>query len=285
MTNATICISYHFDAVSTWLWVYDSWSSPTRHSRGLFGVLDGAPRLLDLHDRYDVPSSWCIPGHTVESFPQICGEVHDQGHDVEHHGWTHHRFAGDDDYEAERDDFVRGIEAIEDLTGRTPTGYSSTAWEFSEHTLNILLELGFEWDSSIMAREFRPHYVYRGWSAPADAPYDRGKPTDLVELPVSWERDDWPPFTFTWSNPHMMAYIGEDLIFQKWRNQFDWMREHIDDGVYLLTLHPQVVGQSNRIHRLEALFQYMQSKPGVEFKTLETVAREFKTGRYRGEQS
>lgn len=279
MATATVCVAYHYDAVSSWLWVYDSWETPGRHSRGLFGVLEGAPRLLDLHDEFDVPSTWHIPGHTIESFPDICGEVHDRGHEVEHHGWTHERFAGQDDPEAEREDFVRGIEAIEDLTGRAPSGYSSTAWEFSKHTVDILIDLGFDWDASLMARDFSPHYVHREWRAPEDGPYDRGEPTDLVELPINWERDDWPPFTFTWANPHMMAYKSEAAIFQKWRDQFDWMYDRLDDGVFVLTLHPQVIGQAHRLLHLEALFGHMQGKPGVEFRTCDAVAQDFRAGR------
>ncbi len=276
MANAQVTISYHFDAVSTWLWSYGSWDMPTRHSRGVFGAEVGAPRLLDLHDRLDAPSTWCIPGHTIESFPEICGEVHDRGHGVQHHGWTHRGPSSYESKEAEKADIERGIESIRDLTGEKPTGYASPAWDFSEHTLEILDELGFRWDSSKMAHDFEPHWVYGGWSAPEDAPYDRGEPTDLVELPASWERDDFPAFTYTWSNPHRMGYIPEDSIFKKWYDQFDWMVEHVDGGVFVLTLHPQVIGQAHRLTRLEELYRYMQDTDGVEFVTMEEAAESWR---------
>ena len=272
MSRATVTISYHFDAVSTWLWSYGSWDMPARHSRGVFGADYGAPRLLGLHDKLDVPSTWCIPGHTIESFPEICGEVWDRGHGVQHHGWTHRGPSTFEDREAEKADIERGIESIRDLTGETPTGYASPAWDFSEHTLDILEELGFEWDSSLMRSDFEPHYVRKNWSAPADGPYERGEPTDIVELPASWERDDFPAFTYTWSNPHRMGYHAEDMIFQKWYDQFDWMYENVDNGVFVLTLHPQVIGQAHRLTRLEEFYEYMLSKPGVEFKTMEATA-------------
>ncbi|WP_439027139.1 polysaccharide deacetylase family protein [Haloarchaeobius sp. DT45] len=276
MANATVCLSVHFDAVSTWLWSYDSWDMPTRHSRGVYGADVGAPRLLDLFDQYDVSSTWCIPGHTIESFPEICGEVHDRGHGVQHHGWTHRGPSTFESKDAEKRDIERGIESIRDLTGERPTGYASPAWDFSEHTLDILQELAFEWDSSVMAADFRPHYLEGGWKAPEDGPYERGEPTDIVELPVSWERDDFPPFTYTWSRPHRMGYVPEDAIFQKWYDQFDWMYEHVDDGVFVLTLHPQVVGQAHRLLRLEAFLQHVRSKSGASFETMETAATAFR---------
>jgi peptidoglycan/xylan/chitin deacetylase (PgdA/CDA1 family) len=276
MAKATVCLSYDFDAVSTWLWSYDSWDEPTRHSRGVFGAEIGAPRLLDLHDKYDVPATWFIPGHTIESFPEICGEVWDRGGDVQHHGWSHTGPATFESEEDERADVERAVDNIVDLTGRKPTGYRSPAWDFSAHTLDILSDIGIRWESSKMASDFTPHYVYGGWEAPPDGPYVRGEPTDIVELPVSWQRDDWPPLTFTWARPHRMGYVPEDSIFQRWYDQFDWMYENVDDGVFILTMHPQVMGQAHRIMRLEALVQHMSTKPGVEFKLMDTVAEEWR---------
>jgi peptidoglycan/xylan/chitin deacetylase (PgdA/CDA1 family) len=276
MAKATVCLSYDFDAVSTWLWSYDSWDEPTRHSRGVFGADIGAPRLLDLHDTYDVPATWFIPGHTIESFPEICGEVWDRGGDVQHHGWSHTGPATFESEEDERADVERAVDNIVDLTGRKPTGYRSPAWDFSSHTLDILSDIGIRWESSKMASDFTPHYVYGGWEAPPDGPYVRGEPTDIVELPVSWQRDDWPPLTFTWARPHRMGYVPEDSIFRRWYDQFDWMYENVDDGVFILTMHPQVMGQAHRIMRLEALIQHMSTKPDVEFALMDTVAEEWR---------
>ncbi|WP_247000626.1 polysaccharide deacetylase family protein [Halosolutus gelatinilyticus] len=276
MSRATVCISYHFDAVSTWLWSYDSWDMPTRHSRGVFGAEIGAHRLLDLHDEYDADATWCIPGHTIESFPEICGEVADRGYDIQHHGWTHRGPSTYESREAEQADIERGIDAIYDLTGEKPTGYASPAWDFSEHTLEILLDLGFEWDSSIMTSDFKPHYVYGGWEAPEDGAYDRGEPVDIVELPASWERDDFPALTYTWSRPHRMGYVSEDSLFRRWYDQFDWMYEHVDGGVFVLTLHPQVIGQAHRLQRLDALLDHVSSKPDVAFSTMDEAASAFR---------
>ncbi|MFC4360466.1 polysaccharide deacetylase [Halobium salinum] len=276
MAKATVCLTYDFDAVSTWLWSYDSWDEPTRHSRGVFGAEVGAPRLLDLHDKYDVPATWFIPGHTIDSFPEISGEVWDRGYDIQHHGWSHTGPATFESEEDERADVERALDCIVDLTGRKPTGYRSPAWDFSAHTLDILEDIGIEWDSSKMASDFHPHWAYGGWSAPEDDAYDRGEPTDIVELPVSWQRDDWPAFTFTWARPHRMGYVSEDSIFQRWYDQFDWMYENVDGGTFILTMHPQVIGQAHRLMRLEALIQHMQTKPDVEFKLMDEVASDFR---------
>jgi peptidoglycan/xylan/chitin deacetylase (PgdA/CDA1 family) len=271
-----VCLSYDFDAVSTWLWSYDSWDEPTRHSRGVFGAEVGAPRLLDLHDKHDVPATWFIPGHTIDSFPEISGEVWDRGYDVQHHGWSHTGPATFDSEADERADVERAVDCIYDLTGRKPTGYRSPAWDFSSNTLDILADIGIEWDSSKMASDFQPHWTYGGWSAPEDDKYDRGEPTDIVELPVSWQRDDWPPLTFTWARPHRMGYVSEDSIFRRWYDQFDWMYDNMDNGTFILTMHPQVMGQAHRISRLEEFIQHIKTKPDVEFALMDDVASDWR---------
>jgi peptidoglycan/xylan/chitin deacetylase (PgdA/CDA1 family) len=268
MTRATVCLTVDFDAVSPWLHVDGGdRDSPTNRSRGVFGAEVGAPRLLDLFDRHDLPTTWFVPGHTAESFPDVCERVHAAGHPIEHHGWSHRPPGSYADRERERADLLRGIEAIEALTGRRPEGYRSPSWDLSEHTLDLLLELDFEWDSSGMAREFEPYHLRRD-AVREDGTYAVGEETDLVTLPVSWHRDDYPPLAFSPGR----AAADEAATFEQWRRQFDWMYDTVDGGVYVLTMHPQVMGQSSRVARLEAFVEHVAGKPGVEFATCGAVA-------------
>ena len=96
-------------------------------SRGEFGIL-GMERILELLASHGVSGSFFVPGHTVETFPAMTRKIHEQGHEIAHHGWTHRR--PDDIYaeggvEAERAELERGIEAIRAVTGAAPTGYRS----------------------------------------------------------------------------------------------------------------------------------------------------------------
>lgn len=273
--QATVLIQYHFDAVSVWQHAFDFENAYNKHSRGLFGVRKGAPRILDLHDRLDLPATWFIPGHTIESFPDRCEEIAAAGYNVQHHGWTHTPPQNFESEAAERADFERGIETIEELTGERPTGYSSTSWGFSEHTLDILRDLGFEWDTSLMADDFSPYYVNSGWQTLPDGRYDAGTETDLLEFPVSWHRDDWPPFQHEKGINSYGAKPHEEQTFDMWKAQFDWMYENVDGGVFNMTFHPQIIGHAPRIAYLEELFRYMDDKDGVRFATFDAVADEY----------
>lgn len=277
MTRANVCLTVDFDAVSSWIHSFDEANSPTNLSRGVFGADVGTPRLLDLFAEHDLSTTWFVPGHTVESFPEVVEDVWADGHSIQHHGWSHTRPSNYDDRASERADIERGIDVIESVTGRRPTGYRSPSWDFSPNTLGLLQELGFEWDSSQMARDFEPYYLRENWRAPPDAPYDRGDETDVVEVPVSWQRDDFPAFAFN----RQRGYANETAVFEMWQRQFDWMYRNVDGGVFVLTVHPQVIGQSHRLANLESLLEHMQSKPGVEFATVESVVDDFIDGDLR----
>jgi hypothetical protein len=56
---------------------------------------------------------------------------------------------------------VRPTEAQQQLGAVRPRGFRSPAWDFSEATLGLLEEFGYEWDSSLMGREFEPYHPAR----------------------------------------------------------------------------------------------------------------------------
>ena len=64
-----VCLSFDFDAMSLWICDFQT-DSPNALSRGEFGGRVGAPRLLDLLRERGIRSTWFIPGHTVEAFPE-----------------------------------------------------------------------------------------------------------------------------------------------------------------------------------------------------------------------
>jgi len=89
MARHIVCLSFDFDALSGW--IARGLTTPTPISRGEFGVV-GAQRLLALLKKHAIQSTWFIPGVTIETYPEVCERIVDQGHETGHHGWTHVRF-------------------------------------------------------------------------------------------------------------------------------------------------------------------------------------------------
>jgi peptidoglycan/xylan/chitin deacetylase (PgdA/CDA1 family) len=275
--TATVCVTYDLDAVSPWIWTFDL---PDRHRAGVFGAETGTKRLLDLHEKLDIPSTWFIPGHTIENFPDACEDVHDRGHEIQHHSWCHAPLSSYNTKEQEEADFVRGIEAIEELVGDTPDGFRAPLGGMSEFTIDLLLDYDFEWLSSDMARSFTPYYFRNHPTVSKNEPYDPGELTDLVNVPFNWQRDDWELTGYIRSDPDPRrkvtsgSMMSETDFFDRLLREFDWMVENVENGVYVLLFHPQISGQGNSVANIEDLIQSMKSR-GAEFKEISTVVEEF----------
>lgn len=76
------------DAQSLWLGGFNR-PSPSFMSRGEFGAQVGVPRLLKLFKENNIKTTFFIPGHTVDTFPEISKAIFDAGHEIAHHGYYH----------------------------------------------------------------------------------------------------------------------------------------------------------------------------------------------------
>jgi peptidoglycan/xylan/chitin deacetylase (PgdA/CDA1 family) len=274
--DVTVCLSYDFDAMSVWIANFRT-DSPNALSRGEFGQV-GAQRILDLLAEYDIKSTWFVPGHTIEAFPAECQRLVDESHEVGHHGYCHENPALLE-LEKERAILERGIALIKDLTGRAPRGYRSPAGSFSPHTLRLLLDYGFVYDSSLLGNDFTPYYCRDGIKASIDAPYDFGKAVDLVEMPFSWHLDDFPFFEYTSSRRGISQGLADPArVYDVWAGDFEYLYTKLGQGVFILTMHPQVIGRGHRMLMLERFIKDLQSHDGVTFSTMGDFAQRWKAG-------
>ncbi len=270
--NVSVCLSFDFDAISIWIGPMRS-QSPSTISRGEFGAV-GTERLLDVLRRHQLLASWFIPGHTIETYHKLVQKIADSGHEIGHHGYLHENPASVTP-EEERRILERGIECIRRITGKAPLGYRSPAWDLSSHSISLMLEYGFLYDSSLMATDFTPYYCRVGDQISADGPYLFGKDVNLVELPVDWSLDDWPYFGLHWP-AHHIGLRTPDEVYKIWAADFDFLYQRLESGVYILTMHPQVIGRGNRLLMLERLIDYMKGHDGVTFTTMSQAATEWK---------
>lgn len=279
-----IAFGVDVDAVAGMLGSYGGEDSPCDISRGLFSGEVGAPRLLRLFEKYSLPSTWFVPGHSLETFPELTRMIVDAGHEIGVHGYSHENPIAMT-REQETAILDRSIELIEKASGRRPTGYVAPWWEFSPITNEILLERGIKYDHSLMHNDFEPYYVRVGdswtkidYTKPAEAwmkPLVRGEETDLVEIPANWYLDDLPPMMFIKASPNSHGFVNPRDIEQMWRDQFDWVYAEMDQAVFTMTIHPDVSGRPQVLLMLERLIQYFNSHEGVSWHTFDQIADSF----------
>ncbi|GAC1370363.1 MAG: polysaccharide deacetylase [Pseudarthrobacter sp.] len=272
------------DAVAGMLGSYGGEDSPCDISRGLFSGEVGGPRLIRLFQKYNLPATWFVPGHSIETFPELTQMIVDAGHEIGVHGYSHENPIAMT-REQETAILDRAIELIEKVSGRRPTGYVAPWWEFSPVTNEILLERGIKYDHSLMHRDFEPYYVRVGdsWKKidyTKDAqtwmePLVRGQETDLVEIPANWYLDDLPPMMFIKASPNSHGFVSPRDIEQMWRDQFDWVYREMDQAVFTMTIHPDVSGRPQVLLMLERLIEHINSHEGVNWLTFDQIADSF----------
>jgi peptidoglycan/xylan/chitin deacetylase (PgdA/CDA1 family) len=231
-------------------------------SRGEYGAVDGLPRILRMLTRHQVPASFFIPAVSALLHPQMVKDIQaaNAAHEIGVHGWIHERLPLLNDEKEEQRLLNQSIETLTKMSGTRPVGYRAPSWKFSGWTMGQVKAAGFLYDSSLMA---------------SDDAYELlldGQPTGIVELPIERILDDFPYFggNADGSNPS----LGD--VYEVFQSEFDVAYE--EGGLYLLTMHPHLIGHRSRAAMLERLIGYMKGKPGVWFATHEQIARHLKGG-------
>ncbi len=265
------CITFDFDAMSSWIGSLKS-NNPSTISRGQFGAV-AVPRLLALLKERGIRASFAVPGHTAYAYPRLVQAIVEHGHEIVHHGWVHENPA-DFDEAGERNVLEQGLKALERVAGLRPRGYRSPAWDLSTRTVDLLLEYGFEYESSCMGHDFYPYYLRSGDQWSLDGPYRFGTTTSLVEMPVTWSLDDFPPAEFVIGmNTGLQA---PSQMEENWRADFDYAHRDCAGGVFTLTLHPQTIARGRYFLLLERLLDYYAQHDGVVFESMGDYAARWK---------
>ena len=278
------------DAVAGWLGSYGGEDSPCDISRGLFAGEVGSMRLLRLFERFGVKTTWFVPGHSIETFPEQMRAVAAAGHEIGMHGYSHENPIAMTP-EQEEAIFDKCIEVITACAGKPPVGYVAPWWEFGSKTNELLLKKGIKYDHSLMHNDFEPYYVRVGdsWTKidysqhPSTwmKPLQRGTETGLIKIPASWYLDDLPSMMFIKAAPNSHVFVNPRDLEQIWRDQFDWVYREMDYAVFTLTIHPDVSGKPQVLLMLERLFAHINAHPGVRWCTFEDIADDFSKRRPR----
>ena len=253
-------------------------------SRGEFGPRVGVPRILDLLDEFGVKATFFSPGHTARTFPDIIGECARRGHEVAAHSMYHlpHEVGDRTPLEEKRRYLVEQSDAVERATGARPRGFRSSGEWMSDEVPNLLLEMGFVYDSSFMGDDFSPYRLRVGDRVERGEPYtvEFGRESALLEFPWQWDMDDFPHFEFIsyYLNPKRPWYAASPLSSYKkvkevWEATFGYMYRRVPGGLFHLVMHPQCIGKGQRMVLLEEMLQLLTSKSDVWIAPLIDLAR------------
>ena len=223
-------------------------------SQGQYGSRVALPRIVKLMDEQEIPATFFFPAWSLKLAPEQAGIIQQSGrHEIGVHGWIHELNTSLDGATESRL-LAQAVDQIEAITGTRPVGYRAPSWNHSPNTLQIVRDMGFLYESSLM-HDDRPYELLQD-----------GEPTGVVELPVEWILDDAPLL-----NPLGTRYMNPRDVMQVWMDEFDKAWE--EGTIFLLTMHPHVIGHRSRLVALEGLIEHIKSKDQVWFATHEQAAR------------
>ena len=265
-----VCLTFDFDTESGF--ISRGWTTPTPLSRGEFGVL-ASSRILDMLAAHNILSTWFVPGFTIESHPEACEAVVEGDHEIAHHSWAHIP-PTNQSRDEEAEDMVRANEAIRRLTGRKARGYRSPSWDLSDNTVELLINEGMDYDSSLMCGDYIPRLARKGDQVKLGEPIRYGEETQLMEMPISWSLDDYPHFEYIRTPEVILPGLNSPrLVMDSWWDEFSYMRKTVDWGVLTYTMHPYVIGRGYRMLALESLLNRLAGA-GAIFMKVEEAAME-----------
>ena len=258
--DARVAVALSFDSDHETNELRDGGKSVGRLSWGQYGNRKGVPRILDVLSRHEISATFFVPAVTALLHPDEQRRVIDLGHEIAIHGWIH-ELNSVLPYETEKDLMFRSAETLEKITGVRPVGLRTPSWDFSPNTLQIERELELLYDSSLFAD---------------DDPYElveHGEPTGIVELPVEWIRDDAVYFNMARFDG-LRPYTPPTAVFDIFKREFDGAKE--ESGLFVLTMHPHVIGYRSRIWILDNLIDHMKTSGDVWFATHADIAHYIK---------
>ena len=222
---------------------------------GRYGPTVAVPRILDTYKRLGLKQSFFVPGWVVENYPETMEAILEGDHEIGHHGHLHED-PTEHSASEQRYWFERALDSHQRVTGQKPKGYRAPVYNVNQTVIDLLIEHGFSYDSSLMAD---------------DIPYlMKTEAGSLVELPVHWGTDDWPPFAHYSEIGYMMPVAGPRAGVQPFFEEFEAQYEA--GGFWIAIWHPFLTGRLARWRQVELWLERVLDRGDVWFAPLSEIA-------------
>jgi len=114
-------------------------------------VVRNTEKILDILDEAGTKGTFFILGWIAERYPELVKRIHQSGHEVASHGYAHQTIYSQSKEEF-RMDLKKSKTILEDIIQTPILGYRAPSYSItkkSEWALDLLMEEGFKYDSSI----------------------------------------------------------------------------------------------------------------------------------------
>ena len=253
--RAALSLTFDVDAETGVLAAKPSaWRDAMAMTHQAFGPRVAVPRILRILAEERVQGTFFVPGYTARRWPNLIASILEAGHEVGHHSDLHYTPPSMTE-DAERRDFERALETLR-AQGVEVHGHRAAWWQATWHTLDLLAEHGFAFDSSLMDDD-RPYVLNLGGHR-------------MAELPPHWSLDDWEQYGFL-PDPNIGSVIdAPSKVLDMWCAEIDAQRK--EGGLVVTTMHPFLSGRASRAEVIRGLIDHARGRGDVWIAPLGEIA-------------
>ena len=220
-----------------------------------YGIVEGAPRVLELLDRYNFPATFTAAAVSLERAESLALGLRNSQHEVCSHGyrWIHqHRLSEQE----ERQFIQQAIDSITKTVGRRPMGWLSR-YLITDNTRRLLQDAGF---------------LYHMDDYSQDQPFwceVNGSDKPIVIMPYAIDSNDMKMWTAPSLTPDAWLKYAIDT--------FDWLYAEGEAQTRMMSLglHLRIIGRPGRIGALRSFLDYVSKKEDAWVTTRESIATTF----------
>ena len=219
-------------------------------SNYLYGIKRGAPRVMELLERHELPATFTAAALSLERAPDLVQRIVAGGHEVCSHGWRWvHQFQMDE--ASERAFIARAAESIERTTGTRPVGWLSR-YLLTPNTRRLLVEAGF---------------TYHMDDYSDDAPFwDAVDGVPIIIMPYAIDSNDMKMWAAPGYTPEQWFRYAVDSFDQLYREGADEVR------MMSLGVHLRIIGRPGRFVWFEKFIDHVLAHRDVWITTRRAIA-------------
>jgi len=219
-----------------------------------YGARRGIWNILELLDKLNVKATFFVCGTTAERFPEPVRAAYKAGHEIAGMSYSFERVRT---ASRERDQSIirKTSKVLEETSGAKIKGWRCPDYRLGTHTLDVLAEEGFVWDSTKLNDDMPYLFDCAG--------------RRLVEIPFTTSTADK---TFI-GHPYPMRG-GPDGLASAWNSEFDVLYRETETAPRFMVLSIQTwaTGRPNALRVLKHFIERLTAHNDVQFARCENIA-------------
>ncbi len=287
---------YHHPSVSGYTFSkYKNTDEFFKHWKGRYDYISKpTQRILNLLSEYNIKGTFFIVGEIARRYNGLVEKIANSGHEIACHGYDHSspidtvskdRVVAISEY---RNRIKEAKESLEEIAPISITGFRAPGAYLGGWSIDILEELGFEYDSSVSVNSLynktdcdlegvgrRPYFPKRG-------SLKKGEPRAIIEIP--WPYLKIGSIKIPTAGAFFLRILGSRIIYEG-------LKQSLKTGSSILYFHPQDISDektpdvfsANRPfywlfkgRTTENRIRWILSNLDVEFVTMKEYARRWR---------